>query len=94
MAPAHGPQDQRAIRGTTNDQDAAAGGGGSKLFDQFECFVGVGIQRNDADVGMSLSYDVREKLVARALGLEPDHLQAQQHAFQRITRRIAGIDDR
>ena len=67
---------------------------GSQLFDQFERFVGIGIERHDADVGMSLGDDVGEEFVARALGLEPDHVQAQQHGFQRITRRIAGIDDR
>ncbi len=63
------------------------------LVDQVEGLLRVAVDGDDADVRVRLPDHVGEELVARALGLEPDHVHAQQHRLQRIARRVVGIDD-
>ena len=64
-----------------------------ELLDQLQALLRVAVERDDADVGLRLADDVGEELVPRALGLEPDHVHAQQHGLQGLARRVARIDD-
>ena len=78
----HRPQDQVAVGRRADDEDAALGRGLVQLGDQLQGLLRIVVERHDADVGMGLGHDVGEELVARALGLEPDHVHAQEHRFQ------------
>ena len=71
----------------------ALGRASAQLADQFAALVRVAIERDEADVGLRLGYHVGEELVARALGLEPDGLHAQQRRLERIAGRVFRIDN-
>ena len=53
-----------------------------QLLDQLERLAVVGIEGDDDEVGGGLAGDVDEELVARALGFEPDGLDAEQQIPQ------------
>ena len=83
---AHGPQDQLPSVEELTTRMLHSGDVARQLLDELEGLVGIGIERDDADVGMRLRHDVGEELVARAFGFEPNHVHAQQHRFQRFAR--------
>ena len=64
------------------------------LLDQFQALLRVGIDRNDANIGLRLAHDIGKELIARAFRLEPDDVHSQQHVFQRVPGIVAGIDNR
>ena len=74
---AHRPQNQIAVGRGAGDQDRALGGRLGQRGDQLQRLVRIAVERDEADVGIRLADDVGEELVARALGLEPDGVQAQ-----------------
>ena len=83
---AHGLQDQAPLGGRADDQHVAVGKFLRDPGDQRQPFGRVGIERHQGDIGPRLHDHVEEEIVARALGLEPDRVDAEH---QRLERRCA-----
>ena len=52
------------------------------------------VDGDQGDVRLGLHDDVGEELVTRAFGLEPDHVDPQQHLLEGGPGGVVGIDDR
>ncbi len=89
----HRPQDQLAVVRRAGHQHGAVGRGLAEPRDQIQCLVGVAVQRHQADIGVGLGHDVGKELVARALGLQPNHVHSQEHRLERFSLGVVGIDD-
>ena len=90
----HGPQDQLAVVRGTGHQHGALGRVFAEPRDQFQGPIGIGVQGHQADVGVGLVHHVGKELVTRALGLQPNHVHAQEHRFDRFSFGVVGINDR
>ena len=89
----HRPQDQIAVGRAAGDQDRALGRRLGQRGDQLQRLVRIAVERDEADVGIRLPDDVGKELVARALGFEPDGVEAEQRRLQRVARRVFRVDD-
>lgn len=63
------------------------------LLNQRQSLLGITVESNQADIGMSLFDDVRKEFVPRALSFKPDAVHAEEIGLQSLARGIVWIDD-
>jgi len=89
-----GLQDGLAVAARADGENGYGREFAGQLLDQLQGLVMVGVERDHDDIGTGLARHVDEELVARALGFQPDRLDAEQEVAERLARCVGGIDDR
>ena len=90
----HRPQDQFAVVGAADDDDAAIRRCRADCSTSETALSGFSSMLTIADVRMTLSHHVAEELVARTFRLQPDGVHPEKHVLEGVTTPVVGIDDR